>query len=145
MSICRHNSTINTIPHLANTVPISKDRFEEMGRDGEGTGPTPGTNAAKILSFLRDHPDKAFTQSEIAEATDVKTGSVGPTLYRLHERGRVDHRGTYWRVSDHNEAVTASTYHGAASAAARETDDDIPRMEAWQDSAVDPRNHRNAQ
>lgn len=58
-------------------MPISKDRFEEMGEDGDGDVPTPGTNAARILTFFRCHPDKAFTQSEIAAETDVKTGSVG--------------------------------------------------------------------
>lgn len=73
-------------------MPISKDQFEEMGDDG--ADPTPGTNAAKVLAYLRDHPDKAFTQSEIADATEVKMGSVGPTLVRLRKRGRVGHRGS---------------------------------------------------
>lgn len=122
-------------------MPISKDRFEEMGEDGDG--PTPGTNAAAILEFLRDHPDKAFTQSEIASATGVKAGSVGPTLVRLRERGRVDHRGTYWRVSDHDRSVDAGTGHAGAALAARESDEETPQLAAWQEHAVDPRDHRD--
>lgn len=123
-------------------MPISKDRFEEIEADRNGD-PTPGTNAGKILSFLRRHPDKAFTQSEIASRTDVKSGSVGPTLVRLRERGRVDHRGTYWRVSDHDENVTAATGETAAALAAHEADGESPRMDEWRDHAVDPREHRD--
>jgi len=119
-------------------MPISTDRFEDIPEDGDG--PTPGTNAAAVLEFLRDHPDKAFTQSEIAEATDVKAGSIGPTLVRLRERGRVDHRGTYWRVSDHERSVGAAAGHAAATAAEHESKDETPDYDDWQEHAVDPRN-----
>lgn len=122
-------------------MPISQDRFEELGDDGDG--PTPGTNAAKILEFLRANADKAFTQSEIAAATEVTPGSVGPTLVRLRERGRVDHRGKYWRVSDHDQSVDAATGHAATALAARERDDETPAMDDWQEHAVDPRDHRD--
>jgi len=118
-------------------MPISTDRFEDIPEDGDG--PAPGTNAATMLEFLRGHPDKAFTQSEIAEATDVKSGSVGPTLVRLRERGRVDHRGTYWRVSDHERSVDAATGHAAATAAEHEAEDETPDYDEWQEHAVDPR------
>lgn len=124
-------------------MPITSDRFERMDGDGDGEGPTPGTNGAAVLRFLRAHPDKAFTQSEIADATDVTAGSVGPTLVRLRERGRVDHRGKYWRVSDHDRSVDASADHTAAAMAAREGEAETPRMDAWQEHAVDPRDHRD--
>lgn len=124
-------------------MPINREQFEVLGGDSSEDSPTPGTNAAKILSFLRSHPDKAFMQSEIASETDVKTGSVGPTLVRLRERGRVDHRGKYWRVSDHDEAVSAVTGNTAAVLAVRETDGERPQMDEWQAHAVDPRNHRD--
>lgn len=114
-----------------------------MDDDGEGGGPTPGTNGAAILHFLRAHPDEAFTQSEIADATDVTAGSVGPTLVRLRERGRVDHRSKYWRVSDHDRSTDASVDQAAAAMAARESEGETPRMAAWQAHAVDPRDHRN--
>jgi len=122
-------------------MPISEDQFEEM-RDNEN-GPAPRTNAATILDFLRDNPDKAFTQSEIADGTGIKRGSVGPTLVRLRERGRVDHRGTYWRVSDHEQSIDAATDHAATVLSSRETDEETPRMDEWQEHAVDPRDRRN--
>ena len=122
-------------------MPITDDRFEELAADPEG--PTPGTNAATILAFLRENADKAYTQSEIAEETGIKPGSVGPTLVRLRERGRVDHRGTYWRVSDHDRSVEAAAGHAAETMADRESEDDRPSMADWQEHAVDPRTHRD--
>lgn len=122
-------------------MPISKDQFEELEDDGDG--PTPGTNAAVILKFLRKNPNKAFTQSEIAEETGVKAGSVGPTLVRLRERGRVDHRGEYWRISDHDRSSDAAVRHAAASLADREAEGETPSMGEWEEHAVDPRDRRD--
>lgn len=118
-------------------MPIGADRFESIS-DGDDD-PTAGSNAAAILRFLREHPDQAFTQSEIADATDVTSGSVGPTLVRLRERGRVDHRGNYWRVSDHDLGVDAAAGHAAKTAASRESGEETPAYEEWQEHAVDPR------
>ncbi|QKY21973.1 MarR family transcriptional regulator (plasmid) [Halolamina sp. CBA1230] len=118
-------------------MPISADRFESI--DDE-EGPTPGTNAHEILSFLEVHADEAFTQSEIAEATGINRGSVGPTLSRLHTDGRVDHKGIYWRISDHARSVDAAASHANEAAASRE--DEPMAYDEWQEHAVDPRNDR---
>lgn len=119
-------------------MPISTDRFDEIDEDADG--PTPGTNAHEILSFLEDRADQAFTQSEIAGETGVNRGSVGPTLVRLREDGRVDHRGTYWRISDHELSVDAATDHAGAVAASRE--EYSFEYDEWQEHAVDPREDR---
>lgn len=119
-------------------MPISSDRFERISSDAD-TDPASPTNADRILSFLREHPEQAFTQSEIAANTEVTSGSVGPTLVRLRERGRVDHRGNYWRVSDHDRSVDAATGHAAAAIEEREGADDVPSYDEWQEHAVDPR------
>ncbi|WP_101294843.1 winged helix-turn-helix domain-containing protein [Halegenticoccus soli] len=119
-------------------MPISADRFERID-DGDD-GPKPGTNANEILSFLAEHADQAFTQTEIAEATGVNRGSVGPTLVRLREDGRVDHRGTYWRISDHVRSVDAAVAHANAVAASYE--DEPLAYDEWQEHAVDPREER---
>ena len=119
-------------------MPISADRFEEINDDKEQ--PRPETNAARILEFLEEHPHEAFTQTEIAEATEVKRGSVGPTLVRLRERGRVDHRGQYWRISNHDRSVGAATIHASEVAASHE---EAPfEYDEWQQYAVDPREQR---
>lgn len=119
-------------------MPISADRFEDIDEDDDG--PSPGTNAHEILSFLEEHPDQAFTQSEIAEATAVTQGSVGPTLVRLRESGQVDHRGNYWRISDHARSLDDAVSHASAVAASYE--EESFDYEGWQTHAVDPREHR---
>lgn len=88
-------------------------------------------------------PISADRFDEIADETGVKVGSVGPTLVRLRERGRVDHRGKYWRVSDHERDVDAVAGHAAAVLSARETDEETPRTSEWNDNAVDPRDRRD--
>jgi len=119
-------------------MPISADRFEEIDNE---SSPAPGTNAHDILSFLESHPNKAFTQSEIVEVTGVTRGSVGPTLSRLREAGRVDHKGKYWRVSDHAQSVDAATGHAGEVAASHE--DEPMVYDEWQEYAVDPREDRD--
>ena len=119
-------------------MPISADQFEAITDD---SGPTPGTNAHEILSFLESNPDQAFTQSEIADATSVTQGSVGPTLVRLRDAGRVDHKGSYWRVSDHVRSVDAATGHAGEVAASHE--DEPLAYDDWQEHAVDSRKDRN--
>ncbi|SEL86777.1 MarR family transcriptional regulator [Haloferax larsenii] len=120
-------------------MPISADRFETI--DDGNDSPSPGTNAYKILSFLEQNADQAFTQSEIVERTSVKSGSVGPTLVRLRERGRVEHRGKYWRISDHVLSLDAAANHAAATAAGRE--EEPFEYDEWQEHAVDPREQRD--
>lgn len=119
-------------------MPISADRFENIDKD-EGE-PKPKTNAARILEFLEEHANEAFTRTEVAEATEVKRGSVGPTLVRLRDRGRVDHRGQYWRISDHDRGVDAATAHASEVAGSHE---EAPfEYDEWKEYAVDPRDQR---
>jgi hypothetical protein len=117
-------------------MPISADRFENIQDDG----PSPGTNAYMILSFLRQHADKAFTQGEIAESTGITSGSVGPTLVRLRDRGRLEHKGKYWRISDHVQSLDAAVAHADTVATSHE--DEPFAYDEWQEHAVDPREHR---
>ena len=119
-------------------MPISADHFETI--HDEGDGPSPGTNAYEILSFLNEHADKAFTQGEIAKSTSVTSGSIGSTLVRLHDRGRLEHKGKYWRSSDHVRSLDAAVAHGDAVATSRENERSA--YDEWQDHAVDPREQR---
>lgn len=119
-------------------MPISTDRFEQI--DDDGDAPSPGTNADEILSFLEANAEQAYTQSEIAEATGVKRGSVGPTLVRLRESGRVDHRGKYWRISDHERSLDDAVSHASDVAASYE--EESFEYGEWMEHAVDPRENR---
>jgi DNA-binding IclR family transcriptional regulator len=119
-------------------MPISADRFESLRETDDG--PTAGTNGDEILSFLEAHADEAFTQGEIAERTGINTGSVGPTLARLRADGRVDHKGIYWRISDHVRSLDDAVAHSSAVAASRE--EEPPAYDEWREHAVDPRADR---
>jgi hypothetical protein len=80
-------------------MPVRFDEYESYADDFEWL-PRGGSNAHTILSFLLEQPEKGFTPSEIAAATDVPKGSVGPTLQRLHRRGLVRHKEPYWAIGE---------------------------------------------
>jgi DNA-binding IclR family transcriptional regulator len=84
-------------------MPIGIDEFEEKS-DGK-INIDGGTNADRVLRFLAENDDRAFTQSEIHDETGVKRGSVGAVLSRLEDAELVRHKGTYWAVT--SEAVEA--------------------------------------
>ncbi|WP_132059000.1 MarR family transcriptional regulator [Halorussus amylolyticus] len=112
-------------------MPITKDTFERISDDG----PLPGSNAERILDFLIRNENKAYTQTEIVEETGVKRGSVGPTLKRLKERGAVEHKANYWRVSDHEVAARSGT--ALTSETASQYDDEEFDVGKWAEYAVD--------
>lgn len=100
-------------------MPISIDAFDEEPEDvlevKEGTQPY------RILSFLAEHDDKAYTQTEIHEATGIKRGSVGAVLSRLEDRGLVRHRGRYWAIAEDERLASFAAQQAASSAST--TDD----------------------
>lgn len=79
-------------------MPVQFDDYENHANDAEWT-PRSGSNAQMILSFLLEHSNKGFTPSEIAKATEIRKGSVGPTLQRLEKRDLVRHKEPYWAIS----------------------------------------------
>lgn len=116
-------------------MPIGIDRFEDEPADVLEL--QEGTNPHRILRFLAENSDRAFTQTEIHEETDVKRGSVGTVLSRLEERGLVRHRGRYWAIGEDDRlAAFAGALHGTAAARDRFGDEDWGE---WQETAVDPR------
>ena len=89
-------------------MPIDIETFESASDDrlqhnGE-------TNADRVMGFLAAHPDKAFTQGEISEATGVKTGSISVVLSRLEDRGLVRHRGTYWALGEDDDVAAYTSF-----------------------------------
>ena len=80
-----------------------------------------GTHPYRILQFLAENDDQAFTQTEIHEATDIKRGSVGAALSRLEERGLVRHHGRYWAIGEDGRLASYAAQTQASSAS---TDDD---------------------
>jgi predicted nucleotidyltransferase/DNA-binding transcriptional ArsR family regulator len=78
-------------------VPIDIEQFEETPSLGE-----PMTSE-RIVRFLLEHTDQAFTRSEIADVLGVNPETVGTNLTRLKARGLVRHREPYWAFTDDHE------------------------------------------
>jgi DNA-binding IclR family transcriptional regulator len=100
-------------------MPISIDRFEDDPPSvldlQEGTQPY------RIVRFLAENDDQAFTQTELHEATGIDRGSVGAVLSRLEDRGLVRHRGRYWAIGTDDRIAS---YAAQTRASSHSTDDD---------------------
>ncbi|WP_255152202.1 MarR family transcriptional regulator [Halorarius halobius] len=112
---------------------IDIETFESSSEDQlQGSGET---NADRVMRFLAAHPDKAFTQSEIRDATDVKAGSISVVLSRHEDRGLVRHKGTYWTLGEADEvAAYASLVESTRAANDRFGDEEL---DEWLKHAVD--------
>lgn len=80
-----------------------------------------GTHPYRILRFLAEHDEQAYTQTELHEATGIKRGSVGAVLSRLEDRGLVRHRGRYWAIAEDDRLAS---YAAQTSASSTSTSDD---------------------
>lgn len=100
-------------------MPIHIDDFEDQPSDALELAE--GTQPYRILRFLADHDEQAFTQGEISEETEITRGSVGAVLSRLEDRGLVRHRGRYWAIGDDDRLAAFAAQAGTGSAST--TDD----------------------
>jgi DNA-binding MarR family transcriptional regulator len=114
-------------------MPIDIETFESSPEDRlQHSGET---NADRVMQFLAAHPDQAFTQSEIRDATDVKAGSISVVLSRLEDRGLVRHKGNYWALGEADEvAAYTSLVESTRTANDRFGAED---MDEWLEHAVD--------
>jgi DNA-binding Lrp family transcriptional regulator len=100
-------------------MPIRIDEFEsqpegvlELDRD---------TVAFRILEFLAENSDQAYTPKEISEEAGVKRGSVGAVLSRLEDQGLVRHKGKYWAIAEDDRLASFTAMTQASSSS---VDDD---------------------
>ncbi|MEZ3116994.1 MarR family transcriptional regulator [Halobaculum sp. MBLA0147] len=63
------------------------------------------TDAERIVVFLDEHDDRAWTAGSIAERLGLQTDVVGALLSRLEERGLVRHKRPYWAITDDEERL----------------------------------------
>jgi len=75
---------------------IDRETFENASEDELGELSAP----ERVLGFLVAHDDRAFEAREIASRTDLDDGAVSTALSRLKNRGLVEHKATYWAVTD---------------------------------------------
>lgn len=115
-------------------MPIERDA---LGGDSPSIPVKPGTNAHAIMQVLIDHPDLGFTQSELAELTDVPSGSLGKTLSRLADRDLVERVDGYWLVADEAHADYVGSLLSLDAVEARYGDDYYGRDDEWAEDLPD--------
>jgi predicted nucleotidyltransferase len=90
-----------TAEHLVRNVPIDIKQFEDpASREALPT-------SQRIVRFLLEHADQAYTRAEIADTLDANPETVGTNLTRLKARGLVRHREPYWAFTDDHEQARA--------------------------------------
>lgn len=114
-------------------MPIDIETFESSPEDRlQQSGET---NADRVMRFLATHPDQAFTQSEIREATGVKAGSISVVLSRLEDRGLVRHKGNYWALGEADDVAAYTSMVESTRASNDRFGEE--NMEEWLEHAVD--------
>src|SRR6056297_588222 len=94
------------------TMSIDRDIFENTSEDKLEELSVPD----QVLGFLAANEDRAFKAREIASQIGVDEGAVSTALSRLKDRGLVEHKATYWAVTDDSDRLDG--YSGYARAAA---------------------------
>lgn len=85
-----------------------------------------------MLEHLLSNPGIGYTPSELAAATDVPRGSVGPTLQRLEAAGLVRHKEPYWAATeDDRVAAATASFLGVEAVGATFGDDWYAETEGW--------------
>jgi len=80
---------------------IDRDTFENTSEDDLADLSVPDL----VLGFLAANEDRAFKAREIASQIGVDEGAVSTALSRLKDRDLVEHKATYWAVTDDVERL----------------------------------------
>lgn len=90
----------------------------------------------QVLGFLLAHTDRAFKAREIATQLGVNEGAVSTALSRLKDRDLVEHKATYWAVTDDEDRLEAYTGYERATALFNEQFG-AEDKEEWEEHAPD--------
>jgi hypothetical protein len=80
---------------------IDRDTFENTSEDELAELSVPD----QVLGFLAVNDDRGFKAREIASQIGVDEGPVSTALSRLKNRGLVEHKATYWAVTNDTERL----------------------------------------
>jgi DNA-binding transcriptional ArsR family regulator len=109
---------------------IDRDTFDNTSEDELADLSVPD----QVLGFLATNEDRAFKAREIASQIGVDEGAVSTALSRLKDRGLVEHKATYWAITDHDERLEGYSGYERATALFNEqlgTED----KESWREHA----------
>ena len=107
---------------------IDRDLFENTSEDELEELSVPD----QVLGFLASNEDRAFKAREIATQIGVGEGAVSTALSRLKDRDLVEHKATYWAVTDDAERLDGYSGYERATALFNEQLGDEDK-ESWQE------------
>ncbi|MCU4926456.1 MarR family transcriptional regulator [Halobacteria archaeon AArc-dxtr1] len=111
---------------------IDRDTFENTSEEelADLSGPD------QVLGFLAAHHDQAFKAHEVASRIGIDEGAVSTALSRLKNRGLVEHKATYWAITDDTERLEG--YSGYERATILFNDQlGAENKESWRERAPD--------
>ncbi|WP_181686324.1 MarR family transcriptional regulator [Halorhabdus salina] len=80
---------------------IDRDTFENTSEEELARLSVPD----RVLGFLAVNDDRAFKARELAAQIDADAGAVSTALSRLKDHDLVEHKATYWAVTDDSERL----------------------------------------
>lgn len=111
---------------------IDRETFENASEDELDGLSLPD----RVLGFLVANDDRAFEASEIASQTGMEKSAVSTALSRLKDRNLVEHKATYWAVTEDEERLAGYSGYERATALFNEQlgEEDT---NAWREHAAD--------
>jgi len=109
---------------------IDRDTFENTSEEELEEFSVPD----QVLGFLAANEDRAFKAREIASQIGIDEGAVSTALSRLKDRDLVEHKATYWAITDDTERLDGYSGYERATALFNEqlsTED----TESWREHA----------
>ncbi|ELZ45123.1 hypothetical protein C464_12790 [Halorubrum coriense DSM 10284] len=91
---------------------IDRDTFEKTSEDELEELSVPD----QVLGFLAANEDRAFKAREIASQIGIDEGAVSTALSRLKDRDLVEHKATYWAITDDAERLDGYSGYERATA-----------------------------
>ncbi|WP_049986421.1 MarR family transcriptional regulator [Halobellus rufus] len=91
---------------------IDRDTFENTSEGELADLSVPD----QVLGFLAINEDRAFKAREIASQIDIDEGAVSTALSRLKDRGLVEHKATYWAITDDTDRLEGYSGYERATA-----------------------------
>ena len=116
--------------YLLSAMSIDRDTFENTSEEELEDLSVPDL----VLGFLAAHDDRAFKAHEIASQIDVDEAAVSTALSRLKGRNLVEHKATYWAVTDDTERLDRYSGYERATALFNEQLGDEDK-ESWREHA----------
>lgn len=98
--------------YLCVPMSIDRDTFENTSEDELEEFSVPD----QVLGFLVANENRAFKAREIASQIGVDEGAVSTALSRLKDRDLVEHKATYWAVTDDEERLNGYSGYERATA-----------------------------